>query len=88
LLIVASYLGARATPNPATAVSAVEPRIRLVYSREDFTSVPLPENVAAYSELRYMGSKHPLLPLDPLRGADFPALAFFPCCLNAGFRVP
>src|ERR1700691_4499952 len=44
------------------AAAVPKPQIKLVYSREDFTSVPLPENVAAYPELRYMGSKHRLLP--------------------------
>ncbi|MCZ2151442.1 MAG: DNA adenine methylase [Bryobacterales bacterium] len=39
-----------------------EPRIRVVYSREDFSTTPLPERVAEYPELRYMGSKHRLLP--------------------------
>src|SRR5437764_1126126 len=39
-----------------------QPRLKLVYSEEDFTSVPLPDRVADYPELRYMGSKHRLLP--------------------------
>src|SRR6266481_4256384 len=39
-----------------------EPRVKVVYSREDFTDFPLPERVAGYPELRYMGSKHRLLP--------------------------
>jgi adenine-specific DNA-methyltransferase len=39
-----------------------DPRSNVVYSREDFTGVPLPERVADYPELRYMGSKHRLLP--------------------------
>jgi DNA adenine methylase/adenine-specific DNA-methyltransferase len=34
----------------------------IVYSREKFADVPLPERVADYPELRYMGSKHRLLP--------------------------
>lgn len=46
----------------APAISASEPRIKLVYSREDFTNIALPEHVAVYPELRYMGSKHRLLP--------------------------
>src|SRR3984885_8407326 len=64
-------------PNLATAVAAVEPRIKLVYSQEDFTSIPLPENVAAYPELRYMGSKHRLLPWihGVLRGLNFETAA-------------
>ncbi|MBL8175217.1 MAG: DNA adenine methylase [Bryobacterales bacterium] len=39
-----------------------EPRMRVVYSREDFSNIPLPDHVAQYPELRYMGSKHRLLP--------------------------
>jgi hypothetical protein len=39
-----------------------EPRAKVVYSREDFAKVPLPARVADYPELRYMGSKHRLLP--------------------------
>src|SRR4051812_44641480 len=39
-----------------------EPHIQVVYSREDFANVPLPERAAEYPELRYMGSKHRLLP--------------------------
>ena len=46
----------------ACAVPAAEPRLTVVYSREAFASVPLPERVAHYPELRYMGSKHRLLP--------------------------
>lgn len=46
----------------ALDVRAAEPRIEIVYSREDFTHLPLPEHVADYPELRYMGSKHRLLP--------------------------
>jgi adenine-specific DNA-methyltransferase len=46
----------------ALDVPEAEPRIEVVYSREDFTKVPLPEHVAEYPELRYMGSKHRLLP--------------------------
>jgi adenine-specific DNA-methyltransferase len=46
---------------PAVAAPA-RPRLKLVYSREDFSEVPLPEHVAEYPELRYMGSKHRLLP--------------------------
>jgi hypothetical protein len=41
----------------AVAVSTAEPRIKVVYGREDFTKVPLPERVADYLELRYMGSE-------------------------------
>ena len=39
-----------------------QPGVRPVYSREDFSSVPLPERMAEYPELRYMGSKRRLLP--------------------------
>jgi DNA adenine methylase/adenine-specific DNA-methyltransferase len=39
-----------------------EPPGAVVCSREDFRSVPLPDRVADYPELRYMGSKHRLLP--------------------------
>jgi adenine-specific DNA-methyltransferase len=49
-------------PTLTSAVSAPEPRIAVVYSREDFAKVPLPERVVDYPELRYMGSKHRLLP--------------------------
>ncbi len=63
--------------NPATALLPFEPGIKLVYSREDFASVPLPENVLAYPELRYMGSKHRLLPWihGVLRGLSFETAA-------------
>jgi DNA adenine methylase/adenine-specific DNA-methyltransferase len=54
-----------------------EPRVNLVYSREDFTHIPLPEHAAEYPELRYMGSKHRLLPWihGVLRGLDFDTAA-------------
>src|SRR6185312_5406329 len=39
-----------------------QPGVKLVYSREDFSKVPLPDRMAGYPELRYMGSKHRLLP--------------------------
>ncbi len=45
-------------PKPITN----EPRMKLVYSRDDFADVALPERVAQFPELRYMGSKHRLLP--------------------------
>ncbi len=45
----------------AISVPAVQ-RNRVDYSREDFAKLPLPEQVAEYPELRYMGSKHRLLP--------------------------
>jgi len=49
-------------PRLATAVPATEPRVKIVYSREDFSKIPLPERAAEFPELRYMGSKHRLLP--------------------------
>jgi len=49
-------------PRLARLFPALEPRPSVVYSREDFASVPLPDRVADYPELRYMGSKHRLLP--------------------------
>jgi DpnII restriction endonuclease len=49
-------------PKLASAVSPAAPRIKIVYSREDFTKIPVPDRVAEYPELRYMGSKHRLLP--------------------------
>ena len=48
-------------PRLAKTVPMTQPRLNLVYSQEDFTSVPLPDRVADYPELRYMGSKHRLL---------------------------
>jgi len=48
--------------SPATDVSPAAPHLKLIYSREKFTDVPLPERVADYPELRYMGSKRRLLP--------------------------
>lgn len=39
-----------------------EPAAQLVYSRETFANVPLPDRVSDYPEFRYMGSKHRLLP--------------------------
>jgi len=47
---------------PARVFPAFEPRTNLEYSREDLAGVPLPDRVADYPELRYMGSKHRLLP--------------------------
>lgn len=64
-------------PTPLALDLVFEPRIKLVYSREEFTDVPLPENVGAYPELRYMGSKHRLLPWihGVLRGLNFETAA-------------
>ena len=45
------------------AIAAVPSgRIELDYSREVFDRIPLPEQVLGFPELRYMGSKHRLLP--------------------------
>ncbi|HZK82055.1 MAG TPA: DNA adenine methylase [Humisphaera sp.] len=54
-----------------------QPGVRLVYSRENFSTVPLPERVADYPELRYMGSKRRLLPWihGVLRGLNFETAA-------------
>jgi len=48
--------------NPAPAPHRADTQIKLVYSRERFADVPLPERVSEYPELRYMGSKRRLLP--------------------------
>ena len=48
------------SPEPAAFPAA--PHIKLVYSREKFANVPLPDRVSNYPELRYMGSKRRLLP--------------------------
>jgi adenine-specific DNA-methyltransferase len=54
-----------------------EARIELDYSREVFAQIPLPEQAREYPELRYMGSKHRLLPWihGVLRGLDFETAA-------------
>jgi adenine-specific DNA-methyltransferase len=39
-----------------------KPDLRLIHGRDDFARVPLPERIRNYPELRYMGSKHRLLP--------------------------
>ncbi|HLH18685.1 MAG TPA: DNA adenine methylase [Bryobacteraceae bacterium] len=54
-------LGFEEMPRLATTISDAAP-LEVVYSREDFAKVPLPSRVAEYPELRYMGSKHRLLP--------------------------
>lgn len=36
--------------------------LRLVHTRDDLTTIPLPPRVKEFPELRYMGSKHRLLP--------------------------
>jgi adenine-specific DNA-methyltransferase len=60
-------------PPSASALAFPESSLELVYSREDFSDLPLPENVSSYPELRYMGSKHRLLPWihGVLRGLSF-----------------
>src|SRR5580698_9187934 len=64
-------------PRLARAIGAPEPRVKTEYSRRDLTNVPLPDRVAAYPELRYMGSKHRLLPWihGVLRGLSFETAA-------------
>lgn len=37
-------------------------RVNLFTAEKDFSGIPLPERVNEYPELRYMGSKHRLLP--------------------------
>jgi DNA adenine methylase/adenine-specific DNA-methyltransferase len=61
----------------ASSAALSSSRIKLVYSREDFAKIPLPDHVAAYPELRYMGSKHRLLPWihGVLRGLSFETAA-------------
>jgi DNA adenine methylase/adenine-specific DNA-methyltransferase len=54
-----------------------EARIELDYSREMFDKIPLPEQALGFPELRYMGSKHRLLPWlhGVLRSLDFETAA-------------
>jgi adenine-specific DNA-methyltransferase len=61
----------------AEAVSAAAPRGQGVDNREGFSIPILPEHVAEYPELRYMGSKHRLLPWihGVLRGLSFDTAA-------------
>lgn len=51
--------------------------LRLVHSQDGFASVPLPARALAYPELRYMGSKHRLLPWihGVLQSLDFESAA-------------
>ncbi len=60
-----------------SAPAASETRIFLNYSREVFDDIPLPNQVLGFPELRYMGSKHRLLPWlhGVLRGLDFETAA-------------
>jgi adenine-specific DNA-methyltransferase len=73
------YILASLRSTPAAHIIPNEPQygVRLVYSRENFSSVPLPERVAEYPELRYMGSKRRLLPWihGVLRGLKFETAA-------------
>src|SRR5947209_8317234 len=46
----------------AKIVPTTETQLKFDYGREDFASVPFPERLSIYPELRYMGSKHRLLP--------------------------
>jgi adenine-specific DNA-methyltransferase len=48
--------------SPATVVPTKGSPVKLVYSQEKFADLALPEHVADYPELRYMGSKRRLLP--------------------------
>jgi adenine-specific DNA-methyltransferase len=48
--------------NAAEVLPVALPRLKLVYSRETFAEGSLPSQVSVYPELRYMGSKHRLLP--------------------------
>src|SRR6202789_2253224 len=54
-----------------------EARIELDYSREMFDKIPLPDQALGFPELRYMGSKHRLLPWlhGVLHGLDFETAA-------------
>jgi adenine-specific DNA-methyltransferase len=64
-------------PGQSAALLPFEPRLELVNRRDNFDNVPLPGPVPAYPELRYMGSKHRLLPwiYNLLRTLDFKTAA-------------
>jgi adenine-specific DNA-methyltransferase len=64
-------------PRQVAALLPFEPHLELVYRRDDFDNLPLPEPVSLYPELRYMGSKHRLLPWihGVLRSLDFRSAA-------------
>src|SRR4051794_28725861 len=49
-------------PELAKVVPTTETQLKFDYGREDFASVPFPERLSLYPELRYMGSKQRLLP--------------------------
>lgn len=55
----------------------VQPSLQLVYSRPEAVDIALPERFSNYPELRYMGSKHRLLPWihGVLRTLDFETAA-------------
>ena len=57
--------------------AASEAWMDLEYSRQVFDKIPLPQRVLEFPELRYMGSKHRLLPWihGVLRGLDFKTVA-------------
>ena len=59
------------------ALATSEARIGLEYCRELFDEIPLPERALEFPELRYMGSKHRLLPWihGVLRSLDFKTVA-------------
>jgi adenine-specific DNA-methyltransferase len=49
-------------PSPAKALPGTMSQMGFAFSHEGFSGTPLPQRVAHYPELRYMGSKHRLLP--------------------------
>src|SRR5947209_1566318 len=66
-----------AIARPPARIPQPTARVSILYSREQFSGVALPERVAQYPELRYMGSKHRLLPWihGILRGLSFETAA-------------
>src|SRR6202790_3604995 len=60
-----------------TRLAVSEARIELDYGREVFDKIPLPRQALEFPELRYMGSKHRLLPWihGVLRGLTFDTAA-------------
>ena len=61
----------------AVGVAEADSRAELHYSREAFDQIPLPAQALKFPELRYMGSKHRLLPWihGVLRELDFDTVA-------------
>jgi len=61
----------------AAALADSDSRVELHYSREAFVEIPLPAQALKFPELRYMGSKHRLLPWihGVLRELDFDTAA-------------